>query len=398
MNATLTRGAVTRIMLTDYRCYASARLDCDDRPVVLTGPNGAGKTNLLEAVSFLAPGRGLRRAPLAEIIRRPVIDGDAPTRWAVAARVTTPQGERSIGTGLDPDSPEGVMRRVVRVDGQPLRSQTELAPLVAVVWLTPQMDRLFLESASGRRRFLDRLVFGLHGEHAAHVAAYERAMRERTRLLRDERERGRRADPAWLAALEEVMAGNGVAIAAARRDLVGRLGAAGPGRESSFPSADIAVCGIVEDWLDEEPAVAVEARLKECLAADRAKDAAAGGAGQGPHRSDLSVRHAGKGQPAAQCSTGEQKALLIGIVLAHARLLAAERGSTPLVLLDEVAAHLDGRRRDALFEEILALGAQAWLTGTDRELFAGLRGRANHFSIEDAHLSEGPLTRDARHG
>ena len=398
MNATLTRGAVTRVMLTDYRCYASARLDCDGGPVVLTGPNGAGKTNLLEALSFLAPGRGLRRAPLAEITRRPADDGDTPSRWAVAARVATPHGECSIGTGLDPESPEGVMRRVVRVDGRPLRSQTELAPLVAVVWLTPQMDRLFLESASGRRRFLDRLVFGLHGEHATHVAAYERAMRERTRLLRDERERGRAADPAWLTALEEVMAANGVAVAAARRDLVARLGAAGPARDGSFPAAGIAVRGPVEDWLEDEPAVAVEARLRECLAAGRAKDAAAGGAGPGPHRSDLSVRHIGKGQPAALCSTGEQKALLIGIVLAHARLLAAERGSTPLVLLDEVAAHLDARRRGALFEEILALGAQAWLTGTDHELFVGLSGRANHFSIEDAHLSEGTLMKDARHG
>jgi len=379
------RPAVTRLTVTDFRCYAAARLEGDGRPVVLTGPNGAGKTNLLEAVSFLAPGRGLRRARLDEVTRRP----PESRFWAVAARVATPRGEVAIGTGLDPAAP-GAGRRTVRIDGRPAAGQAELGGHVAVLWLTPQMDRLFIEGAANRRRFLDRLVYGFHPDHAGRLSAYEQAMRERARLLKDDR-----PDQAWLTALEEAMATNGVAVAAARREVVARLAAAARIRaagadevDEAFPRAEVAVAGSIEAWLDEMPALAAEDTLRARLHDSRRIDALVGGAAEGPHRSDLLVRHAGKDMPADQCSTGEQKALLVGLVLANARLLAGERGAPPLLLLDEIAAHLDARRRTALFEEVLALGAQAWLTGTDAGLFAPFGGRVQHYGIEDAHLRE----------
>ncbi|HET8728288.1 MAG TPA: DNA replication/repair protein RecF [Alphaproteobacteria bacterium] len=380
--------AVTRLTVSEFRSYAEARLETDARPVVLTGPNGAGKTNLLEAVSFLAPGRGLRRATLAEIRRRAAPPDAA---WAVAARLETPQGEVAIGTGTDGQVGDGGARRLIRIDGHPAPSQATLGEYVALVWLTPQMDRLFIEGAGNRRRFLDRLVFGFHPEHAAALTAYDQAMRDRSRLLRDERDSGRRADPAWLSALEETMAGNAVAIAAARVEVVGRLGAAGASgtlADGPFPQAVLDIEGTVEGWLREGPALAAEEALKARLIATRRLDGAIGGASEGPHRSDLLVRHRAKDMPAALCSTGEQKALLIGIVLANARLLAAERGAAPLLLLDEVAAHLDQRRRAALYEEILALKAQAWLTGTDRVLFAELGDRAHFVGIEDARITD----------
>jgi DNA replication and repair protein RecF len=375
-----TRLAVTRLAVTEFRCYARAEIACDARPVVLTGPNGAGKTNLLEAVSFLAPGRGLRRATLGEVTRR---DAGATARWAVNARLTTPAGEVRIGTGIDPDAPPGSLRRAVRIDGE-AAGQAALGDHVVVVWLTPQMDRLFLEGASGRRRFLDRLVYGFHPDHAARLSAYEQAMRERSRLLKEGR-----GDPAWLGALEEQMATNGVAVAAARRELADRLRAAAARAtlaDGPFPPADLAVEGGLEAMLGERPALACEDTFRARLAELRRLDASIGGASEGPHRSDLTVRHAAKDMPADQCSTGEQKALLIGLVLANARLLAADRGAPPLLLLDEVAAHLDERRRGALYAEIRALGAQAWLTGTDAALFAPLGDGASHWRVEDATI------------
>jgi DNA replication and repair protein RecF len=385
--------AVTRLTLTRFRCYEGARLNADTRPVVLTGPNGAGKTNLLEAVSFLSPGRGLRRARLADVER---IGGPAETSqevgWAVAARVETPFGPVDIGTGRDVTSEGPSERRLVRIDGHPVRGQIALAEHVALTWLTPQMDRLFIEGAGGRRRFLDRLVFGFDPAHAGRLSRYEHALRERGRLLRDGR-----GDDAWLSALEDEMATSGVAVAAARRDMVARLQQACEQAIGPFPRADLAVTGTVEDWLDEQPALAAEDSLRRRLAEGRRFDSHGSGSGSGageggggtvgPHRSDLSVRHRTKNMPAEVCSTGEQKALLIAIVLANARLMAAERGQPPLLLLDEVAAHLDGERRTALFGEILDLGAQAWLTGTDSAVFAELGDAANFFSVEDAHVN-----------
>jgi len=376
---------VAWLRLTAFRNYAAAELACDARPVVLTGPNGAGKTNLLEAVSFLAPGRGLRRARMAEVARRAQgSDEDAPpAAWAVAAEVHTPDGVRQIGTGLDPRA-EGRERRVVKLDGGTAGSQQALGEIVAATWLTPRMDRLFQEAPAGRRRFVDRLVFGLDPAHAGRVNSYEHALRERARLLR---QAGAAADPAWLSALERRMAAQGVAIAAARRDLVARLARAarlddlGP-----FPRAGVGLAGDLESWLDDLSALAAEEKLAAALRDSRARDAESGGAGQGPHRSDLVVRHLAKDMPAEQCSTGEQKALLVSLILAHARLLTAERGFAPLVLLDEVAAHLDAERRAALFDALVGLGAQAWLTGTDAALFAGLRGRARFFEVRDAQI------------
>lgn len=376
------RLSVSRLTLTDFRCYRHQRIETDPRPVVLTGPNGAGKTNLLEALSFLVPGRGLRRARLDEVARREsgFADGTCSGRsWAVAVRANTPDGEINIGTGCGAASADIAMnRRIVHVDGQACKNQSVLSELLGIHWLTPWMDRLFTDSAACRRRFVDRLAFGFDPAHAGRVSAYAYALRERARLLR----RGR-ADPEWLAALEDTMARKGVAVAAARRETISRLDDICSKQAGPFPGAGLAVVGDIEDWLDAGPALEAEDRLRTALAEARRFDAESGGAGPGAHRSDLTVKHLAKDCPAEQCSTGEQKALLIAIVLANTRLQAAERGKIPILLLDEVAAHLDSRRREALFAEILALGSQAWLTGADADLFASLYGKAQFFNIED---------------
>jgi len=377
--------AVRRLMLTDFRGYGAARLALAAAPVVLHGPNGAGKTNLLEALSFLAPGRGLRRARLGEIDRRRrgpdgALEGPLGGAWAVHASLETPEGTLEIGTGRD--SAEGSERRLLTLDGEAQRSQAALALHLGLVWLVPAMDRLFVEGGSPRRRFLDRLVYGFDAEHAQRLGAYEQAMRERARLLRDGP-----IDRSWLAALEETMAATGVAVAAARREAVLRLDRACAEAVGPFPAARLALVGEVDQMLESDPALAVEDRLRARLEALRRQDAESCTTALGPHRSDLRVRHAGTGMPAAEGSTGEQKALLIAIVLAHARLQATLRGRAPLLLLDEVAAHLDPARRAALFAELAALGAQAWLTGTDAELFEGLRGRAQFFAVAEAMLA-----------
>jgi len=274
----------------------------------------------------------------------------------------------------------------VRIDGEPVRGQTTLGERLGVVWLTPSMDKLFVEGPGGRRRFLDRLVLGLDPAHASRVAAYEQASRERSRLLRDGP-----ADSTWLAALEEVMAEQGVAVAAGRRDAVQRLDRACAEAEGPFPRARLTLVGTVEGWLEEMPALAVETRFVAALAANRQSDGQAGGAAIGPHRSDLAVSLAEKGIAAESASTGEQKALLIAILLAHAALQQAMRGEPPLLLLDEIAAHLDMGRRAALFETLARLQTQAWLTGTDAALFAPLRGHAQFVSVQDGTLSSTPL-------
>ncbi|HYM03902.1 MAG TPA: DNA replication/repair protein RecF [Stellaceae bacterium] len=380
------RLAVTRLVLTDFRGYANARLMVDERPVVLTGPNGAGKTNLLEAISFLAPGRGLRRAKLADIDRRATATRPAdapPGAWALAATIATPRGPVQIGTGRDAASESGE-RRVLRIDGAPAKTQAALAEHVNLVWLTPQMDRLFTEGSSARRRFLDRLVFGFDAEHAARVGAYEQAMRQRARLLRDGP-----ADATWLGALEETMASTGVAVTVARRDVAARLDATASEARHPFPGARLTLAGGLEDWLEAMPALAAEDEFRRRLAAARRSDAESGATAVGPHRGDFVVRHAGTGMTAAECSTGEQKALLLAVLLAQARLQAELRGTVPIMLLDEVTAHLDGTRRAALFAEIDALGAQAWLTGTDAALFEELRGLGQFYGVADAAIAPG---------
>lgn len=358
---------VARLSLRDFRSYAALELATAGRPVVLTGPNGAGKTNLLEALSFLSPGRGLRRARLAEAARH------GAAGWAVAATVVGAHGDVTVGTGLQGEGE----RRVVRIDGVEAPGPASLVEAFGLAWLTPQMDRLFAEGPGARRRFMDRLVFAFDSAHAARVSGYERAMRERARLV----EQGG-ADPAWLSALEAQMAERGVAVAAARRDALARLGRALAESPGPFPRAEAAVEGAVEGWLAEAPAVEVEARFAAALKEARRADAPC----PGPHRSDLAVRHAAKGVPAALCSTGEQKALLIAILLANARLERARRGLPPILLLDEAAAHLDAERREALFEELLTIGAQAWLTGQERAPFAPLRGRAQFLALRDGRV------------
>jgi len=379
--------AVRQLRLTDFRNYRQLRLDCDLTPVVLVGANGAGKTNLLEALSFLAPGRGLRRARLDEVCRRSRSDEADAATWAVAATLDTPEGRIAIGTGLEPGrSEDSLLRRAVRIDGRPAASQTALGLHVAAVWLTPQLDRLFLDGASDRRRFLDRLVTALHPEHAGNVAAYENASRQRSRLLADGRQGGNR-DPHWFTALEDAMARHGVALAANRADAVQRLDAAARLGVGPFPRASLAMAGEVDGWIASMAALDAEDRLRGALAANRLRDAEAGTTSVGPHRSDLAVRHLDLDLPAAEGSTGQQKAVLVSIALAHARLVALLRGRPPLLLLDEIAAHLDVERREALFDEVVALGAQSWMTGTDAGLFKPLAGRAQLLRVADGSIA-----------
>ena len=360
--------AVDRLSLTDFRSYADALVSPGPGFVVLTGENGAGKTNLLEAVSLLAPGRGLRGAPLAEMARRGGAGG-----FAVAARLDDDPGSGSgtgveVGTGIEPARPE---RRQVRISGAPAAANS-LSEWLSVLWLTPAMDRLFTDAASGRRRFLDRLVLALHPGHAAHATRYEAAMRARNKLLAEEQA----PDPAWLGALEARMAEHGVALSHARRETVAALSE----RLSAAPEGPFARAGLaLEDGGAEN--------LAHRLAAGRARDAAAGRTLVGPHRADLLVTHAGKGQSAALCSTGEQKALLIGLILAHAALVGERTGRRPILLLDEISAHLDPSRRNALFERLGAEGGQVWMTGTERELFAGIGGEATWLEVADGTVT-----------
>ncbi len=384
---TAARLAVTRLMLTNFRSYTSADMAFGARPVVLAGPNGAGKTNLLDAISLLAPGRGLRSATLGEHTRRgPAAPGEA--LWAVAASVAQDGEVFEIGTGLVLGT-NGSERRQVRLNGAPAGNAGALAEVVQMTWLTPAMDRLFIEGATGRRRFLDRLVLGFDSTHARSTKRYDQAMRERTRLLA----KGPR-DPSWLDGLEKEMAEAGVAMSAARAGAVRELNRVLGERSEAgaFPAAQLALVGDADVLVREKGEAAADA-IREKLERARMRDAEAGRATFGPHRSDLGVRHTAKRAPARECSTGEQKALLISIVLAHARALSNLRtGRAPLLLLDEIAAHLDAERRAALFAEILQLGAQAWMTGTDIAMFDTLRGYADMFEVADSEprrLAEG---------
>lgn len=363
--------AVTRLSLTRFRNYEHARLETDRRSVALIGPNGAGKTNLLEALSFLAPGRGLRGVRPPEPTRIGSDEG-----WAVAATVETPGGPMEVGTGVDRDE-----RRVVRVDGRPVKGQGVLAESLSVVWLTPPMDRLFQEGAAGRRRFLDRLVFGFDPAHAGRLTRHDRAARERSALLREGS-----TDESWLSGLEDQMATSGAAIAGARLSVTSRLRAAAGRSTGPFPAADVTVDGPIEALLARGPALAAEEATRDALRAARRDDARSGTTSIGPHRADLRVRHLERDMPAALCSTGEQKALLIALTLAHIRLAQAERGAAPLVLLDEITAHLDLARREALFAELALSGVQAWMTGTDPEEFAPLGDTARRVRVEEARL------------
>jgi len=366
------KTALAALTLTDFRSYQRATLNTGGRSVYLFGPNGAGKTNLLEAISFLSPGRGLRGAVAPEVGRRS--PGEPHGRaWSVSARLLCGDDEVQIGTGLETAS---AARRTVRLEGETV-PPGRLADLIRPIWLTPQQDRLFLEGAGERRRFFDRLVFAAEPIHATRVAAYEKAMRERNALLSADTA----ADPLWLDALEAQMAQSGAAMGEGRARTLAALQAEIDARdESLFPQARLAFDG---DFAGLE-----EGRIAAGLAASRGRDAAAGRALFGPHRGDLTVVHRAKDRAAAECSTGEQKALILNLVLAHAaRLSRVPDAPNPVVLLDEVAAHLDRFRRAALFDEIEALGLQAFLTGTDQALFENLAGRALGVQVEDGALS-----------
>lgn len=350
--------AVNRLSLNEFRNHRDALVETGDGFVLLSGPNGAGKTNILEAVSLLTPGRGLRQIAVSEMAR-----STGPGGFGVAARL---DDQTEIGTGTTPAAPD---RRQVRINGAPA-AVNSLGERLAVLWLTPAMDRLFTESAVGRRRFLDRLTLALEPGHAHHAARYEAAMRSRNKLLVE----GEAADPTWLTALESQMAEHGTALAEARTRTVQSLtDALASLPDDDFPRAALAL----EGWHDGE--------LARNLQANRSRDAAAGRATQGPHRQDLAVTHVAKAQPAARSSTGEQKALLLGLILAHAELVADRRGEPPLLLLDEVAAHLDPGRRAALFARLENRG-QVWMTATEAALFDGIAA-AGRFHVEAGTIS-----------
>jgi DNA replication and repair protein RecF len=371
------RLAVTRLQLTNFRSYGFGEIAVSGAPVVLAGPNGAGKTNVLDAISLLSPGRGLRGAKLAEHTRKGPVSSDE-TLWAVAATVTRGETEHDIGTGLTQASAS----RQVRLNGAAAQSSADLGDIVQLIWLTPAMDRLFIESAGGRRRFLDRLVLGFDTGHARASTRYETAMRERARLLKY----GPR-DPSWLEGLENEMAEAGILIAQARAATVEKLSHAlserGGPQGGTFPAAHLS--------LTDELHLACADDLRCRLAASRIRDAEAGRTLVGPHTTDLLVRHTLKRMDARDCSTGEQKALLISIMLADARELTRARdGMAPILLLDEIAAHLDSVRRAALFDEIHSLSAQAWMTGTDLSLFHG--AKCEVFEVRDGVFHPPPVS------
>jgi DNA replication and repair protein RecF len=366
------RSSVGQLSLTDFRNYAKLSVTFGAGAVVLTGDNGAGKTNLLEALSFLTPGRGLRRATLEEVAR------NDSSGFAVHARLVG-QSDVEIGTGTIGAIP-GESGRRVRINGVAARSADDLLEWLRVVWLTPSMDALFVGPAGDRRRFLDRLVLAIDPLHGQRALNYEKAMRGRNRLLAEDSR-----DSKWFDAIEIQMAETGVAIAAARTEMVrllnamiGKLPDGGP-----FPQADIHLSGALEAEVGTRPAVDVEEMFRSLLISGRERDRSAGRTLDGPHRADLLVRHRPKNMPAELCSTGEQKALLVGMIIAHARLCGEISGSVPILLLDEIAAHFDAGRRAALFDILESLGGQVFMTGTEPSLFSSLKGRAQFLTVSN---------------
>ena len=373
---------VRRLNLHNFRNYRSALLEAGAGTIALVGPNGAGKTNLIEAISFLAPGRGLRRATLSEIAFN---EGDGS--WAVAAEIEGALGLATLGTGIEPPLEDGATtQRQCRIDREPVASAAAFADHLRVIWLVPAMDSLFTGGPSERRRFLDRLALAVDAEHASRVNALERSLRSRNHLLEEAR-----ADSHWLEAVEHETAELAVAVASLRVETVRRLAAVLDTRKDSpFPPVEVAIDGWLEQLIPAYPASDIEQRYRAVLHDNRGRDAAAGRTLDGPHLSDLKVVYAAKGIPAADASTGEQKALLIGLVLAHARLLSEMAGGAPVLLLDEVLAHLDPARRLALDRELTELGAQAWMTGADPALFREIASLAGVVEVKSGTLTPSP--------
>jgi DNA replication and repair protein RecF len=381
----MTAAFIQRLTLTNFRSYHGAQILLDGAgPVVLTGANGAGKTNLIEAISLLAPGRGLRRATMEELA---FSEGDGA--WAVSAEIEGMLGLATLGTGIDPPAGEqSAPIRRCRIDHESVGSAAAFADHLRVVWLTPAMDPLFNGPASERRRFLDRLVLAVDAQHSSRVAALERSLRSRNRLLEDAP-----SDSHWLDAVEHETAEVAVAVAAARAETAKRLSAAldvSHTKTPEFPQAEIALQGWMEQLLPDHSATEIEDRYRTLLKENRARDAAAGRTLDGPHLSDLAVSHAGKNIPAAEASTGEQKALLIRLILAHAGLIKQMTNFAPLLLLDEVVAHLDPSRRAALYDALSSLGAQVWMTGADPAAFGEVIGRANLFVVRNGNVEQAP--------
>jgi len=368
---------IEELKLHQFRNYASLRLELDERHVVLTGANGMGKTNLLEAVSFLSPGRGLRRAAYSVVSNS---GEEFDESWAVNTALNGAEGPVTIGTGITMTAQGPDTQRKVRINSATAKSSDALLEHSRILWLTPAMDGLFTGAASDRRRFLDRLVLAIDPSHGRRVNDFDRSMRSRNKLLEDYN-----ADPSWLDSIEAQLAESGVAIAFARAELVTLLKGlieAGPSDEKSvFPQSEIALEGTLEDLMQTGSASDLEDSYRSLLCRERGRDRAAGRTLDGPHRSNLTVRYKAKNMNAALCSTGEQKALLTGLVLAHAQLVGDVSGMAPILLLDEIAAHLDPDRRAALFDLIDSLGCQAWMTGTDAPMFEALGKRAQHFEV-----------------
>ncbi|MEK9904796.1 MAG: DNA replication/repair protein RecF, partial [Rhodospirillales bacterium] len=356
---------LNRLTLTDFRNHANLRLEVSETAVVLVGPNGAGKTNILEAISLLTPGRGMRGSRVNEITRIGGAGG-----WAAAASVIGPLGESQVGVGIDPGQVSH--SRQVRVDGDAAKGQASLAERFSALWLTPQMDGLFSGAAEERRRYLDRIVAASDPAHIGRVSSYRNAMRQRLSLLKSGT-----ADVTWLDALEAEMAGRAVAVAAARIETAALLDAAAAEGVTAFPRASVMVEGLIEGWLNEVPALEAEDRMREVLAEERRHDAETGMTTSGPHRTDMVIFDRSRNMPAAVGSTGEQKALLVSLTFASARMIERTTGCAPALLLDEVAAHFDPNRRHALFDEALALGGQVWVTGADKLQLSALDDRAD---------------------
>ncbi len=380
------RLGVQELRLHHFRCYESLslKMGTDLAPVVLTGGNGAGKTNILEAISFLVPGRGLRQARLSDIATktpeqmRNLDENPTDTSWAVSALVQSPSGVVQVGTGRM----EGNERRQIRIDGENAKTQSELGNVLSAIWITPAQDRLFCGDPAARRRFLDRLVQAFDAGHANVCTDYAYALKQWNNLLHEGRN-----DPSWLNALEEQIAASAVAIAAARRDIVARLQTFLQVAEvDGFPTAVISLSGVVEEWLNDLAAIDVEDKYREKLRVSRHL-VADGGSVAGVHTSDFSVLHQQKAMDASLCSSGEQKALLYSIALAQTKAATQEKGQCPILLLDELSAHFDAKRRDALLERLLNLPAQVWMTGTDTQPFHTLCGKAEFFNVENATVS-----------
>lgn len=366
------------LRLSNFRNYKAVSLPkIENGFVVLIGPNGAGKTNLLEAISYLSPGRGLRSAKTFDLQNKELMTENP---WVVSSVVETDFGSIKIGTSVNPKND----RRMTKIQGEVIKSQTTLSEYLSCVWLTPQMDSLFRGGASERRRFIDRLLLTYDGAHVGRITRYENALSQRSKILKDDT---KTPDPAWLKGLETQMAETGVAIAAARRAFLDRLqNACNSTTNTSFPLAQLSFKGVIENRLETDPAIAVEDMFLDVLEKSRDVDAVTGGASIGPHRTDLHVVYADKDMEASHCSTGEQKALLIGLILAHTRLLLADQGRPPILLLDEVAAHLDEDRRKAFFDILQEIGGQVWMTGTDQQSFTALDKVAMFVSVDGGHL------------